>query len=1009
MVTISAGNSGGWADSAVSGAGHLYADDISMQTTGSPGSYTNSLGIASVDNDGATGGYFTVGSQSIVYNESTGFTNQPLTTLAGEQEYVLIDGIGAQEDWDAALEDVNLTGKILICARGSINFAAKAATAVENGAAGVMIYNNTSGIMAMDLTGYEDDAPCVSIRQADADVLRQNAQAYEHCYVGKLTVAQGAGTQVYNSAYYTMSDFSSWGVPGSLTLKPELTTPGGSIYSVNGAVAGGKSYELMSGTSMAAPQAAGMAALAAQYMADKGLTGKTGVSARALSQSLLMSTATPLLEEASGSYWSVLKQGAGLANIGDVVTAHSYVMMGKDATASWADGKVKAELGADAARAGSYTFSFTLSDLTGSARTYALNADLFTQGLLQDEDGVSYLDTATTALDAAAMFRVNGKTLTPGAAADFDGDGDVDTDDYTALVEYVAGKRTILNDLDRADYDGDGSITSYDAYLFLQDTAPSVTVPANGSVTWTSSNPAVASVNDSGIVTAVSQGSAVITATSNLDKSISGSCAVEVFTIDKTLNGVVWDKDETVYWASFNAAGLPGYTALSGAASVKPISAAYDENGVLYAADMSSDNTSTLYTIDPKTFQATAVGSSSQVFYTDMAQAPSLHQNVLAAVYGPYLLLVDKESGEYVGALCQYPNSLTGIAYCGSFYSTANKVWMDSYLLVDAAGNVYRQNICLYQGQPAYTHDGDTGLLVRNAARLNTYEYFSAAYYDGQYLYWSVVDQDSNCSNLYAIDVFHETVYPVGHFADDVWPVVGLMELGKTNPVTITESQAMAGAAGALHTDTVRVSPAAVTGSLNSVESCTRPQSALEPVTDALAVSLTAQNAQGPDVASHNGKLVVRYDSANLTLTGVQGAADYLAYADDGAGRLVIAYAGRESIPAGTPVATLTFSARNNAAGTVQVLHQKTDDALNGSFTETLTLGGDHSHLSLTYVPAQAASCEQDGHVEYWFCAACGRYFADAQAQKELTYAETVIPATGHSFTTVDAKAANCT
>ena len=358
VVTISAGNSGGWADSAVSGAGHLYADDISMQTTGSPGSYTNSLGIASVDNDGATGGYFTVGGQSIVCNESTGFTNQPLTTLAGEQEYVLIDGIGAQEDWDAALEDVNLTGKILICARGSINFAAKAATAVENGAAGVMIYNNTSGIMAMDLTGYEDDAPCVSIRQADADVLRQNAQAYEHCYVGKLTVAQGAGTQVYNSAYYTMSDFSSWGVPGSLTLKPELTTPGGSIYSVNGAVAGGKSYELMSGTSMAAPQAAGMAALAAQYMADKGLTG--------------------------------------------------------------------------------------------SARTYALNADLFTQGLLQDEDGVSYLDTATTALDAAAVFRVNGKTLTPGAAADFD---------------------------------GDGSITSYNAYLFLQDTAPSVTVPADGSVT----------------------------------------------------------------------------------------------------------------------------------------------------------------------------------------------------------------------------------------------------------------------------------------------------------------------------------------------------------------------------------------------------------------------------------------------------------------------------------------------------------------------------------------------
>ena len=65
-----------------------------------------------------------------------------------------------------------------------------------------------------------------------------------------------------------MSDFSSWGVPGSLELKPEITAPGGNIYSVNGThvengtTLGGKdAYENMSGTSMAAPQIAGMAAL----------------------------------------------------------------------------------------------------------------------------------------------------------------------------------------------------------------------------------------------------------------------------------------------------------------------------------------------------------------------------------------------------------------------------------------------------------------------------------------------------------------------------------------------------------------------------------------------------------------------------------------------------------------------------------------------------------------------------------------------------------------------------
>ena len=43
---------------------------------------------------------------------------------------------------------------------------------------------------------------------------------------------------------YQMSEYSSWGVPGDLALKPEITAPGENIYStVNG---GG--YGCMSGT-----------------------------------------------------------------------------------------------------------------------------------------------------------------------------------------------------------------------------------------------------------------------------------------------------------------------------------------------------------------------------------------------------------------------------------------------------------------------------------------------------------------------------------------------------------------------------------------------------------------------------------------------------------------------------------------------------------------------------------------------------------------------------------------
>ncbi len=67
------------------------------------------------------------------------------------------------------------------------------------------------------------------------------------------TAKEGLAPKSGMKKYHTMSDFSSWGVPGTLEMKPEITAPGGNIYSVNGLIAGGTSYENMSGTSMATP------------------------------------------------------------------------------------------------------------------------------------------------------------------------------------------------------------------------------------------------------------------------------------------------------------------------------------------------------------------------------------------------------------------------------------------------------------------------------------------------------------------------------------------------------------------------------------------------------------------------------------------------------------------------------------------------------------------------------------------------------------------------------------
>lgn len=153
---MSAGNSGGWADNAATG-GYLYSDDVGMHTNGSPGSYNNSLAVASVDNDGASGEFFSIGDQIVVYNQTTDYKNAPMNTLVGEHEYVLIDGFGTEEDF-AAIANV-LAGKIAVCSRGSTSFYQKAEAAVKYGAIATIIYNNTTGVINMDLSSYTKTAP----------------------------------------------------------------------------------------------------------------------------------------------------------------------------------------------------------------------------------------------------------------------------------------------------------------------------------------------------------------------------------------------------------------------------------------------------------------------------------------------------------------------------------------------------------------------------------------------------------------------------------------------------------------------------------------------------------------------------------------------------------------------------------------------------------------------------------------------------------------------------------
>lgn len=493
VVSISSGNYYEWAQKTATGM--LYQDGINFATDGSPGTYTNSYAVASVENDGGMGTTLAIDDTRMniveTTTDSTGtvsYTNMLLSTLdtsaegtGTEYAFVLLDGVGKAEEFDG----IEVEGKIVFLSRGEVNFSTKANNAAGLKAAATVVYNNEHGAgVTMDLSDYAYTAPAVSISMADGQRVKAAAQQQTSAsgvtyYTGTVTVI-GAKSAVYSdSEYKTMSTYSSWGVPSDLTLKPEISAPGGSIYSVNGVDASGTAYELMSGTSMAAPQISGMAALVLQYLKEAGIEDDV-LTARGLTQALLGSTADPMRSAESGNYYALMQQGGGLANVADAMRTPVYITI-----PGTLDGKVKVELGDDPDRTGSYTFQFQLNNLSDGNVSYLLSADLFTQAVTYDDNQVGYLSTLTRTMDADVRFAVDGKAVEADENLsinyDFNGDGRVTVADAQALLDYVTQGSAISN-VQYADFNGDGKVNTYDVHLFLCRAQGVVEVPANGAV-----------------------------------------------------------------------------------------------------------------------------------------------------------------------------------------------------------------------------------------------------------------------------------------------------------------------------------------------------------------------------------------------------------------------------------------------------------------------------------------------------------------------------------------------
>lgn len=434
----------------------------------SPATYIGATMVASVENTLLKMNYFTVGELEIPYADAT--TINRFTNLSGQElTYVMVPGWGQAEDY----EGLDVNGKVAVVSRGGgqdVTFVLKQENAYNNGAVACIVYDNVTGSM---INMYDGGLlPNVFISNADGLAMKEAAGEDG---IGTLEIMPaGEMGEFPNYVGGQMSDFSSWGVTPELLVAPDVTAPGGNIYS---AVMDGK-YDVMSGTSMASPHIAGMSALVLQYLRDNYPDMGDG-KMHIVAESLVMSTAVPL-EDPNGILYSPRKQGAGSANVYNAVTSPVYLTSLQD------NGELtpKASLGDDDERTGKYTFSFQIHNLQDRVLTYALDGNTLTDQFVVI-DGEEYMSETGYVLEASLDFSVNTSDKLS-LAYDFNGDNAVDLGDVQFFLDAINGLETVPAD---TDLNGDAVVDTADVQVFYEmilagfEPAELIEVPALGTAT----------------------------------------------------------------------------------------------------------------------------------------------------------------------------------------------------------------------------------------------------------------------------------------------------------------------------------------------------------------------------------------------------------------------------------------------------------------------------------------------------------------------------------------------
>jgi len=224
--------------------------------TGDPASATDSISVAAMD-----ARQFVVGGVHIALSSGSGADGVEANSLAlphGSVLAVILSNAGrlsfgcSAADYPAG----GAHGAFVIVSRGTCTFVAKASAAAAAGAVAIGVVNNAAGLFDPAIPGVT--IPFIELERSDTVK-----------FLGARAPASASITpaQLPNAGFKLAASFSSGGPrTGDGALKPDVTAPGVNVFSTNIGTGNGGTYD--SGTSMATPHVAGVAALAIQAHHD---------------------------------------------------------------------------------------------------------------------------------------------------------------------------------------------------------------------------------------------------------------------------------------------------------------------------------------------------------------------------------------------------------------------------------------------------------------------------------------------------------------------------------------------------------------------------------------------------------------------------------------------------------------------------------------------------------------------------------------------------------------------